>query len=124
MELQQSLNAVNSGLEALVEQRNQIMIKLCNYKLTRLLSISFEILHYIHDNSGNRQVTIYIPSLLLEIIVRGDSTNTVYDINYSDIEHVQFYRDEIHTSTFKLVNDAFPDFKEVFIDKLEEWFII
>jgi hypothetical protein len=124
MELEQMLNAVNNGLEALVEQRKQIMIKLCNYKLQKLLSISFNIVDYTHDNYGNRQVNIYIPSLLFEIIVTTYSNNTVYDINYNDVEHVEFNKDQTDTSTFKLVTDVFPDFKEIFIDRLEEWFII
>jgi hypothetical protein len=124
MELEQMLNAVNNGLEALVQERKQIMIKLCNYKLQNLLSISFDIVDYIHDSYGNRQVILYIPSLLFDIIVTEDSNNILYDINYNDVEHVEFYKDQTDTSTFRLINDVFPQFKEIFIDRLEEWFII
>ncbi len=124
MELQQSLNAVNNQLEALVQERQQIMIKLCKYKLQELLEIPFDIVDYIHDSYGNRQVILYIPSLLFDIIVTEDNNNTVYNICYSDVEYVEFYRDEIDNSTFRLVNDVFPEFKEIFIDRLEEWFIL
>jgi hypothetical protein len=124
MELQQMLNTVNNGLEALVQQRTQIMIKLCNYKLKQLLNISFNIVHYIYDNYGNRQVILYIPSLLFEIRITSDTENILYNICYSDVEEVEFYKDEIDTSNFRLISDIFPQFKEIFIDKLEEWFII
>ena len=124
MELQQSLNAVNNQLEALVQQRKQIMIKLCKHKLQRLLEIPFDIVDYIHDSYENRQVIIYIPSLLFEIIVTEDCNNTLYNICYDTIEHVEFYKDDIDNSTFRLVIDVFPEFKDIFIDRLEEWFII
>ena len=124
MELEKMLNDINNQLEGLVEQRKQIMIKLCNYKLIQLLSIYFNIVDYIYDNYGNRQVTIYIPSLLFEICITSDSNNILYNICYSDVENVEFYKHEIDTSTFRLINDVFPNFKEIFIDKLEEWFII
>jgi hypothetical protein len=124
MELEQMLNAINNQLDTLVQQRKQTMIKLCNYKLQKLLSIPFHIVDYIHDSYGNRQVILYIPSLVFDIIVTEDNHNTLYNICYSDVEHVEFYKDEIDTSTFKLINDVFPHFKEIFIDRLQDWFIL
>ena len=123
MDLEQRLNDINLQLEALVKQRTQILIKLCKYKLIQLLDIPFEINDYVYDEYGNRQISVYIPSLLLQIDITKDTENIYYDVYYDDIEHVIIYKDHIDSPIFNLLDSVLPRFREIFVYRLNEWFI-
>jgi hypothetical protein len=124
MELQQRLEDINQQLEDLVQQRKQILMKLCKYKLIKLLEIQFEINNYIYDEYeyGNREISIYISSLLLQIDITKDKNNTVYNVYYCDVEHVTLNKEDIDTPVFDLLESVLPGFKQIFVYKLDQWF--
>ena len=124
MEIQRKLSAINFQLEALVVERKQIMIQLCTYKLTRILDIPFVINDYVHDEYGNRQVSVIISSLLLQIDITKDKDNTFYDVYYDNIEHVIIYKNDVDNPIFNLLDNVLPRFSKIFVNRLEEWFII
>jgi hypothetical protein len=124
MEIQRKLSAINFQLEALVEERKQIMIQLCTYKLTWILDIPFVINDYVHDEYGNRQVSVIISSLLLQIDITKDKDNTFYDVYYDNIEHVIIYKNDVDNPIFNLLDNVLPRFSKIFVNRLEEWFII
>jgi hypothetical protein len=124
MEHERQLNDINLQLEALVGQRKQILIKLCKYKLMKLLEIPFEINDYVYDQNENRRASVYIPSLLLQIDITTEKNNTFYDVYYSDVEHAIIYKNDIDSPIFNLMDSVFPGFREIFLDRLDEWFNI
>jgi hypothetical protein len=124
MELQGQLNEINVQLEGLVKRRKQILIKLCKYKLLQLLEMTFEVNDYVHDENGNTRASVYIPSLLLQIDITKDKNNTFYDVCYDDVDNAIIYKDDIDSPIFNLLDSVCPGFREIFVDRLDEWFNI
>lgn len=90
----------------------------------KLLEIPFEVNVYVYDEYGNRQTSVYIPSLLLQIDITKDKDDTYYDVYYDDVEHVIIYKDDIHNPIFNLLDSVCHRFREIFVVRLEEWFNI